>query len=66
MIIYGYRVISRDDIAAVEAVLRLAFLLQGPVLPRFQQLVASRVGARHAVKRKGSASVPKHGGRWDS
>ncbi|MCD1636354.1 UDP-4-amino-4,6-dideoxy-N-acetyl-beta-L-altrosamine transaminase [Martelella mediterranea] len=49
MIPYGRQIISEDDIAAVEAVLRADFLTQGPVLPRFEQAVAGRVGARHAV-----------------
>jgi UDP-4-amino-4,6-dideoxy-N-acetyl-beta-L-altrosamine transaminase len=49
MIPYGRQIISEDDIAAVEAVLRSDFLTQGPVLPRFERAVSARVGAQHAV-----------------
>jgi len=49
MIPYGRQIISGDDIAAVEAVLRSDYLTQGPVLPRFEEAVASRVGAHHAL-----------------
>ena len=49
MIPYGRQIISEDDIRAVEAVLRSDYLTQGPVLPRFEEAVAARVGARHAV-----------------
>lgn len=46
---YGRQTVSEADIAAVEAVLRGPFLTQGPVVPAFEQAVASRVGAHHAV-----------------
>jgi len=46
MIPYGRQIISGDDI---EAVLRSDYLTQGPVLPRFEEAVASRVGAHHAL-----------------
>ncbi|MBK1636515.1 UDP-4-amino-4,6-dideoxy-N-acetyl-beta-L-altrosamine transaminase [Rhodovulum adriaticum] len=49
MIPYGRQIISDDDIAAVAAILRSDFLTQGPVGPRFEQAVAERVGANHAV-----------------
>jgi|TARA_R100001377_G_scaffold22165_3_gene11847 UDP-4-amino-4,6-dideoxy-N-acetyl-beta-L-altrosamine transaminase len=49
MIPYGRQIISDDDIASVEAVLRSDFLTQGPVVPRFERAVADRVGAEHAV-----------------
>lgn len=49
MIPYGRQIISDEDIRAVEAVLRSDFLTQGPVLPSFEQSVASRVGAQHAI-----------------
>jgi len=49
MIPYGRQIISDDDIAEVEAVLRSDFLTQGPVVPRFEEAVAARVGAQHAV-----------------
>jgi UDP-4-amino-4,6-dideoxy-N-acetyl-beta-L-altrosamine transaminase len=49
MIPYGRQVISDDDIRAVEAVLRSDFLTQGPVVPKFENAIAERVGAAHAV-----------------
>lgn len=49
MIPYGRQIISEDDIRAVETVLRSDFLTQGPVVPAFEQSVANRVGAAHAV-----------------
>lgn len=49
MIPYGRQDISQADIDAVVAVLRSDFLTQGPAVPRFEQAVASRVRARHAV-----------------
>ena len=45
---YGRQDISEDDIAAVEAVLRSDWLTQGPTVERFEQTVASYVGARYA------------------
>jgi len=49
MIPYGRQEISRADIEAVVAALQSAFLTQGPVVPRFEQAVSARCGARHAV-----------------
>lgn len=49
MIPYGRQTISEEDIRAVEAVLRSDFLTQGPVVPAFEEAVADRVGACHAV-----------------
>lgn len=49
MIPYGRQIISDDDIAAVTAVLRSDYLTQGPVVPRFEQALAERVGAAHGV-----------------
>ena len=49
MIPYGRQIISDADIRAVTDVLRSDFLTQGPVMPRFEQAVAARVGAGHAV-----------------
>ncbi len=49
MIPYGRQTISDGDIEAVVAVLRSDFLTQGPVVPAFEQTVAARVGAQHAV-----------------
>lgn len=49
MIPYGRQDISQADIDAVVGVLRSDFLTQGPTIPRFEQAVATHVGARHAV-----------------
>lgn len=49
MIPYGRQDISQADIDAVVAVLQSDFLTQGPTAPRFEQAVAARCGARHAV-----------------
>src|SRR5205807_10500016 len=49
MIPYGRQDITEADIDAVVQVLRSDFLTQGPAVPRFEQAIASRVGATHAV-----------------
>ncbi len=49
MIPYGRQDIIQSDIDAVVDVLRSDFVTQGPVVPRFEQAVASRVKAKHAV-----------------
>lgn len=49
MIPYGRQNISEDDIEAVAKVLRSDFLTQGPVVPLFEQAVASKVGAKYGV-----------------
>lgn len=46
---YGRHDITPDDIDAVIAVLRSDFLTQGPMVPRFEQLVSEYCGAEHAV-----------------
>lgn len=49
MIPYGHQHIDERDIAAVTAVLRSDWLTQGPTIERFEEAVASRCGAPHAV-----------------
>lgn len=49
MIPYGRQDITQADIDQVVRVLRSDFLTQGPMVPRFEQLVAKHVGASHAV-----------------
>lgn len=49
MIPYGRQFISEADLKAVEAVLRSDYLTQGPAVPAFEQAVATRVGASHAI-----------------
>ncbi|WP_368449533.1 UDP-4-amino-4,6-dideoxy-N-acetyl-beta-L-altrosamine transaminase [Cobetia amphilecti] len=49
MIPYGRQDIQQADIDAVIAVLKSDFLTQGPMVPRFEQAVANKVRARHAL-----------------
>jgi UDP-4-amino-4,6-dideoxy-N-acetyl-beta-L-altrosamine transaminase len=49
MIPYGRQDINQSDVDAVVQVLRSDFLTQGPMVPRFEQAVAARVGATYAV-----------------
>ncbi len=49
MIPYARQSVTQADIDAVVGVLRSDFLTQGPVVPRFEQAVASKTGVRHAV-----------------
>ena len=46
---YGQHLIEEDDVAAVVAALRSDLLAQGPCVAAFEQAVADRVGAAHAV-----------------
>ncbi len=49
MIPYGRQSIDDDDIAAVVRVLKGDWLTQGPHIAEFEEALAARVGARHAV-----------------
>ncbi|GGE35144.1 UDP-4-amino-4,6-dideoxy-N-acetyl-beta-L-altrosamine transaminase [Agaricicola taiwanensis] len=46
---YGRQLIEDDDIAAVAEVLRGDWLTTGPSVTRFEEALAARVGAPHAV-----------------
>ncbi|QYD69168.1 UDP-4-amino-4,6-dideoxy-N-acetyl-beta-L-altrosamine transaminase [Paraburkholderia edwinii] len=46
---YGRQSIDEADIAAVEAVLRSDWLTQGPAIAAFEQELARRASARHAI-----------------
>ena len=46
---YGRPAIDDDDIAAVCAVLRSQWLTTGPAVEAFENALAAKVGARHAV-----------------
>ena len=46
---YGCQNITKSDLAAVQEVLCSPFLTQGPVVPAFEQAVASKVGANHGI-----------------
>lgn len=49
MIPYGRQDIRQEDIDAVIEVLRSDFLTQGPAIPKFEDALARKVGAAHAV-----------------
>lgn len=49
MIPYGRQDINQADIDAVIEVLKSDFLTQGPMVPRFERVVAEHVGANHAL-----------------
>ena len=49
MIPYGRQDVRDSDIEAVIEILRSDFLTQGPTVPEFEELVARRVGAAHAI-----------------
>ena len=49
MIPYGRQHITQADIDAVVQVLTSDFLTQGPQVPAFEQAVAKKVGAQHAI-----------------
>ena len=49
MIPYGRQDITQADIDAVVEVLQSDFLTQGPKVPLFEQSVATKVGAKHAL-----------------
>src|SRR5262245_66047062 len=46
---YGRQLIDDDDVAAVAAALRADYLTTGPLVEKFEQAFAERVGASHAV-----------------
>lgn len=49
MIPYGRQDVTEGDVEAVVAALRSDFLTQGPAVPRFEEAVSRRVGARRAI-----------------
>ncbi|MDN5873137.1 MAG: UDP-4-amino-4,6-dideoxy-N-acetyl-beta-L-altrosamine transaminase [Sinobacteraceae bacterium] len=57
MIPYGRQDITQADIDAVVEVLRSDFLTQGPRAPEFEQTVANKVGARHALAMNSATSA---------
>ena len=57
MIPYGRQEITQADIDAVLTVLRSDHLTQGPAVPRFEELVATHVGATHAVAMNSATSA---------
>ena len=57
MIPYGKQHLTDADIESVVAVLRSDFLTQGPLVPRFEDQVARRVGANFAVATNSATSA---------
>lgn len=57
MIPYGHQDVTPADIDAVVDVLRSDFLTQGPSVPRFEQAVAARVSAKHAIAANSATSA---------
>ena len=53
---YGRQEITEEDILAVVEVLNSDFLTQGPMVPRFEEAVAKRVGARYGVASNSATS----------
>ena len=54
---YGRQSVSDQDIAAVVDVLKSDFLTQGPVVPAFEEAVASYCGAMHGVAANSATSA---------
>jgi UDP-4-amino-4,6-dideoxy-N-acetyl-beta-L-altrosamine transaminase len=54
---YGRQSIDEDDINAVVEVLRSEFLTQGPVVPAFEQAVATHCGARYSFAMNSATSA---------
>ena len=57
MIQYARQDIAQSDINAVIETLNSDFLTQGPVVPRFEQAVAERVSASHAISTNSGTSA---------
>ena len=58
MIPYGRQEITQQDIDAVAEVLRSDFPTQGPKVPLLEQIVAIKVGAKHALAVNSATSGP--------
>jgi UDP-4-amino-4,6-dideoxy-N-acetyl-beta-L-altrosamine transaminase len=57
MIPYGRQEITQKDIDAVVEVLKSDFITQGPKVPEFEQAVADKVTAKHAVAANSATSA---------
>jgi len=57
MIPYGRQNITQDDIDLVDQVLQSNFLTQGPVVPKFEKLVADYCGAEYGVSTNSATSA---------
>ena len=49
MIPYGRHHIDKDDLLAVNKVLKSNFLTQGPLISKFEKLISNYVGSKYAV-----------------
>jgi len=54
---YGQQLIDQDDINSVISVLESDWLTQGPIIPRFEEAVAEKVGARFGVSANSATSA---------
>lgn len=63
MIPYGRQTIGDDDVQTVVEVLRGDWLTQGPAIERFEEALAAKVDARHAVAYS-SGTAALHGAAW--
>lgn len=57
MIPYGRQEITQSDIDAVTQVLQSDFLTQGPMVPKFEKLVANYCGVKYGVATNSATSV---------
>ena len=57
MIPYGRQTVTPADVQAVNDVLRSDFLTQGPIVPRFELLVADRCSATYGVATSSATSA---------
>lgn len=57
MIPYGRQDVSKEDVQAVVDVLQSDFLTQGPMVPMFEQEVASLVGCQYAAATNSATSA---------
>lgn len=57
MIPYGRQDVTQDDIDQVIKVLLSDFLTQGPTIPKFEESIATRVNACHAVAANSATSA---------
>ncbi len=57
MIPNGCQDITQADIDAVEVILKSDYLTQGPTVPKFEQTIASHVGANNAVAANSATSA---------
>lgn len=53
---YGRQDVTDSDIEAVTAALRSAYLTQGPLVPRFEEAISQRVGAKYGIASNSATS----------